>query len=230
VKDLRERPPDAKRDRLGRIRTVFRYDRKDALRCIREEGYQEALKHYPYDIVRPLAHVHGLLPKRDPRTIWRGEWSPLLGTMPDCDLAVKLGVSHALVSRYRKIAGRPPYSGLSVRRAAREAILARISDEDLRNTGLYTLADRHRINFVYVAAERKRRGVKYQRPTKDLDERQLRKVAIAAMVRKGATYAQIGRILNVSRERVRQIAEMERVIHRIALPHSRTGATQRRAA
>lgn len=194
-------------------RACYRFDRAAIRTVLETQGRDEALKRWPLEAVDPIARLLGLIPRYRPTNTWKAEWSPLLGTRPDHEIAAMLGIPTGTVSAYRRMLGVRKYTAAQ-RIAARQAVLSAISDEELAGP-LDRLAAKYALSFMDLRTERKRRKVtaRDKRGRKTHPDN-LRRAAALALHRQfpDATLQSIGDVLGCSRERVRQyIYESEAV-------------------
>lgn len=220
---------------MGREETSpYRYDRAEVRRVLETDGLAEARMRFPDIVVMPIARMLGLTRQYRPSDIWKPEWSALLGTKPDPILAAELGVATVTVGVQRRKLGIPTFSRseYAAQKAARqEARLRSLSDVDLmRNIGAI-VADL-RVTSAMVKAERERRGLspnaRYHRrydPSQRLSN--LRRVCVRAMRAADSTITleHMGAVLGITRERVRQYLDDDRVVAAAAEPVSVTAET-----
>lgn len=185
----------------------WRYDRATIRLVLETQGRDEALRRWPIHAVDPIARVLGLTGAYNNRRAWKAEWTPLLGTKPDCVLAGELGLPVSTVCVTRRRLGIPQCDVAKYREVKRKR-LASISDSDLAGP-LDTLAPMYGVSIVELMGERKRRTVRPRKRTgqRDLLISDMRAFAVNALraAFPEASLQQIGEAVGVTRERVRQI-------------------------
>jgi len=194
-------------------------------RVLKEEGLEAARARWTTTVARaalaPIARALGILPpywgsRGDPHR-WKPEWNALLGTKPDEVLAGELLVAMATINAHRKLLGIPSATSSRVARAQRRVEqMALITDAELAKP-LDALWTQTGIPIYQLAAERRRRGLlaakRNGQPRKpSMTERQegllLRRQVVILALREtfpGITLEELGEVMGVTRERVRQI-------------------------
>ncbi len=173
----------------------------------------EARLRWPDHVVIPIARALGLTRAyRHTRRVWNPEWVSLLGTKPDEVLAGELGLPRTTVVSYRNKLGVKPFGQTSRREdriAARAALLASLSDIDLMQP-IAALVYQHRVSSAQIKCEREKRGItRYRHSYHGTGVSELRRICVVAMrhAYPGLALEQIGAVLGITRERVRQIEE-----------------------
>lgn len=191
----------------------WRYDRAAIRVALEAKGRDFALARWPREVVDPIARALGLIGKYRGSDAWRPEWTPLLGSKPDGTLAGELGVSMSVVRLKRVQLGISTHDR-AARKAARLELLRSLTDEQL--AGPFEPLRALGLQEYQVAAERRRRSLRPHRTRRrsTADEyAAMRTVAVLAITRAfpHAMHAEIGDLLNCSRERIRQIVERESI-------------------
>lgn len=186
-------------------------DRTAVAAFVRDHGVVEAVKRWPAipGEIHAMARLYGL-EKRRADAIWKPEWTELLGTKADGDLAVECGVSLPLVTHLRRRLGILRYGRSRMRAVADAKKLAKLSDNDLREP-VDVIASVHGIRHAAVTRERLRRGIitmKGRPPRAPIPDSDIARAAVAGALvgLRGVTLAQVGKRLGVTRERTRQLA------------------------
>lgn len=190
------------------------------IEVLRRDGLTAARKQFDSSAVNIIARDIGILEENGSRRIWRDEWNARLGTKPDTDLAAELGVSRALVSTRRRLAGvavhriKPaPISKAPPRSDARKRV-GQIPDDILAGSNGRELSARYDVPLHMIYGERARRSL-VVRPIQQrmmLGAREERgeilgRALVAGAAAAGCSLAEIGERLGFSRERARQILE-----------------------
>lgn len=204
-----------------RKRSVYKFDRNEVARMLREEGQQATLAKFPRYIVRAVARQIDF-PWRDKRNKWNPVWDKLLGTIPDDQLGIQMGICTQSVKKRRKSLSIPGITWKRLRTAASIEKAAQISDQDYTNLSIDTLSARHSVPALYLTLEKKKRGIgTYKKKHADYNHGNFKKLiraAIRGMQKElekdpednHGKLVKMGKVLHLTRERVRQIvAELE---------------------
>lgn len=184
-------------------RTIRAYDRKECRRLLETEGVQAAMAKFPEHVVRPIAQMLALWPPpaAGAPSSWKEDWDKELGTKPDSVLAAELDISLQTVRKHRQAKN---IAALRKKDWSVEQVLA-VSDKDLIDLSEQELVQQYNLPLACIRAERVRRGL----ATRTNEEGDLMRAAVAGMLsitgRRHGAYAEIGRRLGISRERVRQL-------------------------
>jgi hypothetical protein len=212
-----------KKMELGR--SVRAYDRAKCRELLSdanpEKAIKAALKEFPVFVVRPIAKAMGIWPDT---SLWRPEWTRLLGTKSDEDLAIDFSVSSQTVRRRRLELGIQAFH----RKDPAVDKLKEAPTKDLSDKTIEQLMADFKVSRVAVLAELRARG---------LARTNARGTAIRAVIeqvvnevpRYHGMMAEIGRSTGLSRERVRQlIAEIDRTREERSMLHDYYADTRNR--
>lgn len=144
------------------------------------------------------------IPSFSGNTRWRPEWDKLLGKYTDFDVAEKTGMTWHSVRKHRDSLGIPPLTLKQVKREKANERIALLTDDDLRGC-LLSLSRRLHVPINLLVNEREKRGITSRRFDKSL----LVRAAISGMlsVSPNVTLTQVGEVVGLTRERVRQVSE-----------------------
>jgi DNA primase len=193
--------------------TLHSYDRARIREELQSEGYEVVRSRYPRDVVNPIARLLGLIQRYRHNNVWNPEWNTLLGNSPDADVAAVLGVSAATVHVHRRVLGIRPSDTKKHQKAQKEKEIHSIPDEELRELTLVQLREKYRLSHHQLSTERTRRGIVPprrqgigRRHDIHIEMRQYAAIALH-LAFPAAKLQDIADVLDISRERVRQILE-----------------------
>jgi hypothetical protein len=192
------------------------YDRARIREELQREGYEPVRARYPRDVVNPIARLLGLIEPYRHNDTWQPEWNALLGNAPDADIAAMLGVSAATVHVHRRVLGIKPSGAKKFRKLQKEKDLRAVPDQELRELTLVQLRAKYKFSHHQLSQERVRRGIVPPR-RQGIGRRgdiqvEMRQVAAVAIYKAFplCKLQDIGDVLNISRERVRQILDLDK--------------------
>lgn len=201
-----------------RVRRERRYDRAEMVRVLQTEGLEAAKARWgpmAYQIITPIARALGVIPPyfgTEKKHVWKPEWNALLGTKDDMTLAGELVIPVGTIRMHRKLLGIPRADTRwqAIRKQWAER-LSTITDEQLAGP-LERFAIEEGIPYYRLTGERRRRGVEANdnrgRPGMLAGRLMAMRIAVVHVLQTefpGVTLEEMGEVMGVSRERVRQV-------------------------